>query len=260
MNAPKPNFTLKDEIRAYWSDRASTFDHSASHRIEDRYGMPEWRRLLCDALNLAPGETLAGWQALDIACGTGEVSRVLTGMGAEVTGIDFSEPMLAIARVKLAGRPWRGMLVDAEALHPVRDHSFDLAVTRHLAWTLTDPAAAYAEWRRVLRAEGRLLVVDGNWSADRGALPRLRCWIADRLERGSARSEADRSRHEDIRTALAYSKGLTLEQLQVDLRAAGFTKIRPLSVSRLYGAGMRGASLADRLRQTAEHRFALVAS
>ena len=37
--ALKPNFDLKEEIRAYWSHRAARFDESASHLIEDRFGM-----------------------------------------------------------------------------------------------------------------------------------------------------------------------------------------------------------------------------
>jgi hypothetical protein len=32
------NFDLKEEIRAYWSARATTFDDSASHKIEDQFG------------------------------------------------------------------------------------------------------------------------------------------------------------------------------------------------------------------------------
>ncbi len=40
MTLPNRNFTLKDEIRAYWSDRAASFDASVSHRIDDRYECP----------------------------------------------------------------------------------------------------------------------------------------------------------------------------------------------------------------------------
>jgi ubiquinone/menaquinone biosynthesis C-methylase UbiE len=149
LNTPLRNFTLKDEIRSHWSGRAAMFDLSASHRIEDRYSMPEWQRLVRSAFDLGPQETLVGQKILDIACGTGEISRVLTGLGGDVTAVDFSENMLALAQVKLEGQSWTGLLVDAEALHPLSDASFDFAVTRHLAWTLTDPIAAYREWRRV---------------------------------------------------------------------------------------------------------------
>lgn len=259
MNIPNRNFTLKDEIRAYWSDRAVTFDHSASHRIEDRHGIPEWYRLVRAALNLGPDDALAGTKALDIACGTGEISRVLTSLGADVTAVDFSEAMLDIARRKLRGASWQGILADAEALHPLADDSFDLAVTRHLAWTLTDPPAAYAEWRRVLKPGGRLLIVDGNWAAPRGRVTRFRRWLADWIGPAVPRSVEDTERHEDILARLFYADGLTTEVLKGDLRNAGFWKFMDLPVNRLYGAGMRGTSLSERLRQSAEHRFAFVA-
>lgn len=260
MTLPNRNFTLKDEIRAYWSDRAATFDASVSHRIDDRYGMPEWHRLIRRAFDLNDSETLNGLSALDIACGTGEISRVLTGLDADVTAVDFSETMLGIARDKLAGRRWKGMLADAEALHPFRDGAFDLAVTRHLAWTLTDPAAAYAEWRRVLKPGGRLLIVDGNWAAQKGHWTRLRRWLADRIETAVAKSGEEARRHDEILRQLFYAEGLTATVLKDDLRGAGFQKFTDLSVNRLYGAGMRGASLAERLRQSGAHRFAFVAS
>ena len=181
MTADRSNYVLKDEIREYWSDRAPTFDASASHRIEDRYGMPEWHTLIRAACDLDPAGRLDGWSVLDIACGTGEISRVLTGLGAEVAGLDFSETMLALARDKLRVRSWTAVQADAEAMAPLADDRYNFAVTRHLAWTLTDPLAAYAEWHRVLRPGGRLLVVDGNFRAERGALTRLRRWLADRL-------------------------------------------------------------------------------
>lgn len=260
MNVPGRNYGLKDEIRTYWSDRAATFDLSTSHRIEDRYGMPEWHRLVRTAFDLGPGESLEGQKALDIACGTGEISRVLTSLHAEVTAVDFSETMLEIARAKLDGQAWQGVLADAEALHPLADDSFDVVVTRHLAWTLTDPAAAYAEWRRVLKPGGRLLIVDGNWAAQKGHWTRLRRWLADRIEPAVDKSGDDARRHEDILCQLFYAHGLTSAALKDDLRVVGFQHFTELSVNRLYGAGMRGASLAERLRQSGAHRFAFVAS
>lgn len=260
MNIPNRNFTLKDEIRAYWSDRAATFDLSASHRIEDCYGMPEWHRLIRTALDLGPGGTLAGTKALDIACGTGEISRVLTSIGADVTAVDFSETMMDIARTKLHGKSWKGILADAEALHPLADDSFDFAVTRHLAWTLTNPSAAYAEWRRVLRPGGKLLIVDGDWTAPRGLLTSFRRWLADRVGPAVTRSTEDTERHADILSRLFYSDGLTAAKLKDDLRIVSFEKFEDLPVGRLYRAGMRGVPIAERLRQSAEHRFAFLAS
>lgn len=256
--APVPNFSLKDEICDYWSGRAATFDESVSHRIENRHGLPEWQRLVRSACALQPGDNLAGWEVLDIACGTGEISRVLTSLGASVTGLDFSETMLGLARTKLAGMKWRPVLSDAEAMIQLEQNSFDFAITRHLAWTLTNPQAAYGEWCRVLRPGGRLLVVDGNFRAPKSVFQRLRNWLADRLSAPQS-VQGNRARHDAILDLLPYGDGLDAGRLAIDLQAAGFNIAGQLPVSPLYGKGMRGHRLADRLRQSASNRFALVA-
>ena len=56
---------------------------------------------------------------------------------------------------------------NAEQL-PFPPDSFDLAVSRHVLWTLPHPEAAIDEWIRVLRPGGRLVVVDGQF--DPGSL------------------------------------------------------------------------------------------
>ncbi|MBU2866997.1 class I SAM-dependent methyltransferase [Pacificibacter marinus] len=251
------NFTLKDEIRSFWSDRAADFDLSVSHQIEPQFGVPEWHRFIETAFGLE-GAQFNGQKVLDIACGTGEISRVLVGLGADVTAVDFSETMLARAQEKLNDQTWRAVQADAEALHPIVDSTFDFAVTRHLAWTLTNPVTAYQEWRRVLKPGGQLLIVDGNWVAGKSNLQRVKNWIADRISERRPRSVKEISAHRAIVSRLPYGAGLTAERLQADLRLGGFQSFRLLEVDRLYRAGMRGHPIAARLRQSAENRFAMV--
>ena len=50
---------------------------------------------------------------------------------------------------------------DAELL-PFAAASFDIAVSRHLLWTLPHPERAMDEWIRVLRPSGRLIIVDSQ--------------------------------------------------------------------------------------------------
>src|SRR4051812_24727724 len=58
-----------------------------------------WKRRLIRVANPRPGE-----KALDLCCGTGDVAFALALKGCHATGLDFSAPMLAVARKRsLAG-------------------------------------------------------------------------------------------------------------------------------------------------------------
>ena len=151
------NFGLKDEIRAYWSQRAETFDLSYGHKIRSRAELDAWARLIAGHAPIAPGD-----RVLELASGTGEVTRVLLGFGCSIDAIDLCEPMIARAQAKHQGAPVRFHLGDAEnTMMP--DAVYDLVICRHLVWTLVDPERALADWLRVLKPGGALVIVDGDW-------------------------------------------------------------------------------------------------
>ena len=103
-------------------------------------------------------------EALDAGCGTGFLSFELAARGHRVTGVDFAPAMLAEARRKAAQRTVSVRFEEADAEHlPFPAGSFDLAISRHVLWTLPHPEAAIDEWIRVLRPGGRLVVVDGQF-------------------------------------------------------------------------------------------------
>lgn len=252
------NFDLKEEIRAYWSDRAATFDDSASHKIEDQFGRQRWQALFRQAMGLSEIDNMDGLKVLDLACGTGEISRMLCSLGADVIGLDFSEAMQAIAKIKLEGKTWKPLLCDAENLAPLANNSFDFATTRHLAWTLTNPTSAYAEWFRVLKPGGRLLVNDGNWAQPFSRRYRTRRWIANLLSQETKRSADDQENDASIRGRLPYSNGLTALKLIDDITSQGLVYVSTLDVASLYHQGMRAWPFTTRLRQSSENRFAIV--
>jgi ubiquinone/menaquinone biosynthesis C-methylase UbiE len=84
-------------------------------------------------------------KTLDVACGTGFLTRYLAG---EVTGLDWSERMLSIAR---RAAP-RASYVKGDALElPFADSSFDRVFTGHFYGHLEEPERLrfLAEARRV---------------------------------------------------------------------------------------------------------------
>ncbi|WP_309055666.1 class I SAM-dependent methyltransferase, partial [Streptomyces sp.] len=101
---------------------------------------------------------------LDVGCGTGSLSALLAGAGHRVTGVDLAPRMVEAARAKLAaaGLPGRFLVGDAAA-PPTGEETFDVLLSRHLVWTLPDPAAALDTWVSRLRPGGVLLLVEGRW-------------------------------------------------------------------------------------------------
>lgn len=120
-----------------------------------------WKRRLVRWAGVRPGE-----KALDLCCGTGDIAFALARAGAEVTGVDFSEPMLGVARRRGAqGGAGKGSCSprfeqgDALALR-FEAGAFDLLTIGYGLRNLRGVEAGLAEMARVTRPGGRLLILD----------------------------------------------------------------------------------------------------
>ncbi len=249
-----PNLTLKDEIAAYWSARAASFDASPGHGIAPGAERDAWLALISRWLG-----PLHGQRVLELASGTGEFTRVLLDAGAAVTGLDLSEAMLARARAKLAGRPASLFLGDAEDTResPAR---YDAVVCRHLVWTLPDPARAAAEWFRVLRPGGRLMIVDGDWVR----LPfwgRVRQAVGRALLRALGRplEPIDWAAHARIMAQVHFSGGLRPAPLVAVMRDAGFAEVATGSIAPIRRAQRQATGFARGLTVGAYDEFWMTA-
>ena len=103
--------------------------------------------------------------ALDICCGTGELSLALAGSdpSIKVTGLDFSAEMLALARDKIgaSGLADRITLVEADATRlPFTDASFDAATVGWGLRNVPDLDATLREMARVTRPGGKVISID----------------------------------------------------------------------------------------------------
>ena len=101
---------------------------------------------------------------LDVGCGTGSLLITLQGLAPalQLTGIDPSSEMLDIAERKLCGQ---ALLQHgyAEKL-PFADASFDTLLSTNVFHFVHSPVTALAEFHRVLRPGGNLIITD--WCND----------------------------------------------------------------------------------------------
>lgn len=114
-----------------------------------------WRIATTRALNLLPGE-----RVLDVAAGTGTSSASLARTGASVVAVDFSAGMIEVGRARQAASP-SIEFVQADAVDlPFDDGEFDAVTISFGLRNVAAPQAALAEFYRVTRPGGRLVICE----------------------------------------------------------------------------------------------------
>jgi ubiquinone/menaquinone biosynthesis C-methylase UbiE len=226
---------VKQQVAQHWDRRASHFDEDFGHSIGGPAERTAWDRIL--DLVIPSGGPL---DAFDAGCGTGFLSLELAARDHRVTGVDFAPAMLSEARRKAgaAGLTIRFEQGDAEQL-PFAPRSFDLAISRHVLWTLPHPEAAIDEWIRVLRPGGRLAIIDGAQYNDASAPP----------QRENARTSAE---YAAIGDQLPFYGGRPRVEIEALLRARGLKNVAgdPLSdLVAAHNARLAAAGSEPRPRQ-----------
>lgn len=114
-----------------------------------------WKRRLVSLAGLRPGDA-----ALDVCCGTGDIAQGLARRGGEVVGLDFSEPMLEVARRRCVG-PNAPRFLQGNAMHlPFDKDRFAVVTVGYGLRNLEDWKVGLSEMVRVARPGGRVLVLD----------------------------------------------------------------------------------------------------
>ncbi len=117
-----------------------------------------WKARLAADADPQPGD-----RALDLACGTGDISFAIAERGARVIGLDITARMIEIARAKRrVGRARAVFLVGDMMSLPFPDGRFDLATVGYGIRNVPTIDIALGEIYRVLTPGGRVLSLDFN--------------------------------------------------------------------------------------------------
>jgi SAM-dependent methyltransferase len=145
-----------------WDDEADRFDDEPDHGLRDETVRAAWQELLHRHLPTPPATVL------DVGCGTGTLSVLLSEDGFQVTGLDSSPAMLDRARQKAEGAVPKPVFQRGNAADPKVGGLFDVVLCRHVLWALPDPAAVLARWKPLLAPGGRLVLIEGRWNTGAG--------------------------------------------------------------------------------------------
>ena len=144
------------EMFAGIANRYDLLNHLLSGNTDKR-----WRRLVAERLHDVLSSE--GARALDVACGTGDLSLALAERtGARIVGTDFCRPMLEIAaRKATATNDTEIPFVEGDALKlPFADASFDAVSIAFGLRNLSSVEAGLKELWRVLKPSGRAAILE----------------------------------------------------------------------------------------------------
>jgi len=139
--------SLEERLRTQWTEHVQDW-------IQQDQSI---RTGMLDSWMLEALGNVAGRQVLDIGCGEGRFCRVLAGLGAHVTGIDLTEPLIEQANA-LASESESYLVGNAEDLAGFEDECFDLAVSYIVLVDVLDYRRSIQVAYRVLRPGGRFIV------------------------------------------------------------------------------------------------------
>jgi SAM-dependent methyltransferase len=138
-----------DQIRAVYDRQAEAFDKARSRTLFEA----RWLTRFGDALP-------KGGRVLDLGCGAGEpISAWLIAEGFQLTGVDFAENMLAIARARWPDGDWR--VGDMRALDIPEQFDGMIAWNSFFHLTPDEQRATLPRLAKLLRPGGLLMVTVG---------------------------------------------------------------------------------------------------
>jgi ubiquinone/menaquinone biosynthesis C-methylase UbiE len=217
-------------------DEQSLAARIAAAQVYDTLFVPAefeaWAPRVAAAARIGPGS-----RVLDVACGTGVLSREAArrvGPTGSVTGLDVDPGMLTVAARRAPDIAWREGR--AEAL-PFPDRSFDAVLCQFGLMFFPDRAAALREMHRVTAAGGHIVVA--VWDSLEqtpayAAFVRLLARVVGPRAADALRAPFALGDRDEL-TAIITNAGLRIADIETHRAVTTFPAIRPMVEAELRG-------------------------
>lgn len=152
--------TQKENVERHFSATALGYKQLYEDPRRNCYniGYRARKQILLKSADTAPSEKA---RLLDVGCGPGVLSRELLDLGWNVDGLDASEKMIFLARDRVKDHRRHEQIAfrtgDVESLS-FADDTFEMIIASGLIEYLEEPERALAEFDRVLKPGGLLLL------------------------------------------------------------------------------------------------------
>jgi demethylmenaquinone methyltransferase/2-methoxy-6-polyprenyl-1,4-benzoquinol methylase len=211
MTAPDPHAERVSSIFTRIARRYDLMNRLMTFGQDQR-----WRRLAAQQAALQTGDLV-----LDLGAGTGDLSLAVKHVepSARVISADFNPVMLAGGQAKGLTE-----MITADALHlPFKASQFDALVSGFLVRNVSDLDRVLKEMQRVLKAAGRLVVLDTTRPKRNLLLPFIRFYLRVVIPSLGTLVTGDR---EAYRYLPDSTEGFLLaEELAERLSSAGFVEV-----------------------------------
>lgn len=216
---PDDHATRVREMFSRIADRYDLLNHLLSGNTDKR-----WRKLV--AKRLQPALSSPDARALDVACGTGDLSLALfAATRARVTGLDFCRPMLDRAAHKaLESAGGHCVFIEGDALRlPFEDKAFDAVSIAFGLRNLSSVEKGLSELLRVLKPGGRACILEFSKPVVPGFNLLFQLYFTHMLPRIGGLISGSSSAYEYLPASV--SRFPDQKQLARRMREAGFEEV-----------------------------------